>query len=179
MHNHARSVSFQKGNFSLSCMFMNLSQHLPACANGHTARLKGSQSLGNQVSVDEDRAIRFVWQIFPGKRRLARTIPPRNNEYSFDLHAYPPDPVTTPYCRGCGDAGFYPRYEQRNPCQWEATEPTRDRDIVMTADVAGLSPKDTTQIPIALRRSLTACLPPRFPPLRLVRRLPVVFLCKP
>jgi len=41
-------------------MFMDLAQHQPACANGHTARLKGTQSFGNQVSVDEGRAIRFV-----------------------------------------------------------------------------------------------------------------------
>ena len=79
---------FKGETFSLSRMFMNLAQHQPACANGHTARLKGAQSFGNQVSVDEDRALRFVWQIFLGKRRLTRTIRPRNNEYSFSLHAY-------------------------------------------------------------------------------------------
>jgi len=78
---------FKSETFSLSRMFMNLAQHQPACANGHTTRLKGAQSFSNQVSVDEDRALRFVWQIFPGKRRLARTIRPRNYEYSFSLHS--------------------------------------------------------------------------------------------
>ena len=71
-----------------------------------------------------------------------------------------PDPVTAPYCRRRVETGFYPRYERRYRYLWDATEPTRSMGFVATGDVAGLNPKDTTQIPIALRRSLTACLPP-------------------
>jgi len=70
------------------------------------------------------------------------------------------NPVTVPYCRWHGYAGFYPRYEQRNRYQWAATEPTRDMDIVVTRDIADLNPKDTIQIPIARLASLTAWLPP-------------------
>src|SRR5210317_545244 len=70
------------------------------------------------------------------------------------------DPVTTPYCRWHGYAGFYARYEQLNQCQWAATEPTRDMGIVMSRDFSDLHQKDTTQIPIARLTSLTAWLPP-------------------
>jgi hypothetical protein len=70
------------------------------------------------------------------------------------------DPVTAPYCRWRGNAGFYPRYERRNRYQWDATETTSGMGFVVTGDFAGLNPKDTTQIPIAPLTSLTAWLPP-------------------
>ena len=70
------------------------------------------------------------------------------------------NPVTAPYYRWRGYAGFYPRHEQRNRCQWAATEPTKDMDIVVTRDFADRNQKITTQIPIARLTSLTAWLPP-------------------
>ena len=83
-------------------MFINLAQHQPACANGDAARLKGTQSFGNQVCVDKDRAIRFVWQIFPGESRFTRAIWSGNNEYSFSLHSkkntLSPTSVELPLC---------------------------------------------------------------------------------
>jgi hypothetical protein len=70
------------------------------------------------------------------------------------------NPVSASYCRWCGNAGFYPRHERRNRYQWDTTEPTRDIDIVVSRDCAGLNQKDITRIPIALRSSLTVRLPP-------------------
>ena len=82
----------------------------------------------------------------------------------FALNDDPPcpdrqDPVTAPYCRWRGNADLYPRYERRNRYQWDATKTKRDMGFVVMGDFAGRNPKDATQIPIALRRPLTACLP--------------------
>jgi len=109
---------FKSETFSLFCMLINLIEHQPPCANGHAARLKGTQSFGNQVSIDENRAIRLVWQIFPGKSRFTCAVWPRNYEYFFSLHAGKSTlsaPTMKPSSSGrfARQPGFFQVYQQQ------------------------------------------------------------------
>jgi hypothetical protein len=71
-----------------------------------------------------------------------------------------PETVRVPCCRWRENARRYAQTEPQNRCQRQTIGATKEPFISVTDNMDDSSRKLTTLIPIALRRSLTAWLPP-------------------
>jgi hypothetical protein len=67
-------------------------QHKTTSPKGHRLGLKGRNAQGNQIGVDENRAVTFIGQKFPRKGRLAGTVRARDDDNFLLLggHAFLP-----------------------------------------------------------------------------------------